>query len=498
VNDDGKVIGVASMKLSGGGAIDSVGLASPIKSLSKLLVDSGIKLTGVPSSNAGKKTAPEIVSEITPSVVLINARGRTNGIVRKVNFQASYGEHPSGIGPLLSRQSNGAINVTSLGQIQSIQSREGLPYALGPIGGLFFEPLDPIFQNEWTVTQKITLQSTPNTQSLNFPFGPRFGRFGFPFEQPKNQATESVPAIEQISYKLIKEEAGKLLFARNYKFHTLDSESDPSLKQEGEGTWQFDIENGVSHALVQKLKYTARGSQASDLVISYERISEQSVAEEREKQKIITSVANEKAKQERDVPNPEMVTSLMDELRSAALSSKAWVPMQKLAAIAVVEEHRASVLELIREHLKSSGRTRHPQALAAFCHWSNSDCQSELVEMLQQRKGDPDSRHLLEALGRIHNPENLPLFVKHLFQTWGKDQAQKAIESYGSQAEELLIQGMDDARDHWEQRTIIQILGSHCGTFKSIEMLRGLSGNVFIKSDAQRAIQKIQAREGAK
>ena len=186
------------------------------------------------------------------------------------------------------------------------------------------------------------------------------------------------------------------------------------------------------------------------------------------------------------------------ELKQAGLTPKAWMPMSRLMNTEVVEEKRSELLNIVREHLQFDRKTRTPNAWVVFSRWADVSCEKELVAALEPhgKLSPPDARSVLEALGRIGNPEHIETFVGYLGDTWCQDSAKDVLGRFGSKAEDSLLKYLTDSREPRDQRQIAQVL-QKCGTSKSIPILENLtkSKDVFLSRDAQAAMKEIRKRE---
>ena len=156
-------------------------------------------------STAGKgtKTRTEIAAKVTPGVVLIRAQGRTLGNYESISFQASYKQSGGLFGSSQNINNNGKFQVSPFGQVQGTENGEFLPFALDTVPELIIQPLDSTSQNEWNQKRITSLQK----QKSSVESSRGVSRFGPP--QIKREVFESIPAIEEVSFKLKKEEDGK-------------------------------------------------------------------------------------------------------------------------------------------------------------------------------------------------------------------------------------------------------------------------------------------------
>ena len=495
LNQQGEVIGIASMKLSSGGSVDSVGFANPIQQLKDLIEHKKIKLSGAKSASAkSARTRPELAAEVTPSVVFILAEGREVGMLESVSFQASYRQSGGLFGSSPNANALGTFQVTPYGHVQSVANGELLPFALGALPELLIQPLDSTFQNEWN-QKRITSVKKPQQR-----VGDRgVLRFGPP--QVKPEAIESIPAMEEVSFKLKKEESGTLTFDRKVAFRTLDDESRPALKMEGSGTWVFDLLVGLPISLDQTLQITEKDSIPYSIRIQYNRLSDEEIAERKKQNEGRTAARTEALRLEREVPNPVAVKQLLVDLRAAGFGGKSWPLLHQLSNIAIVEDLRLETIGLLRQFAFPEKKNAfmgkaQPNAIAAICHWGDESCETEILGLLKVTDAVHEQQYIIRYIGGLKKMEHLPLLMRFLKDVFVQDQAVEVIEQLDdSSIEDTLIADFSKVRNVNEREAIAKVLGAKFGTDKCIPILedivskRGIS--VFT---AREALAKVKAR----
>ncbi|MCA9086269.1 MAG: trypsin-like peptidase domain-containing protein, partial [Planctomycetaceae bacterium] len=334
VNESGQVIGVASSKLASR-EVSSVGFAVPVNALADMMKEKGLK---VPESGAAAKLdGPRLAEQVTPTVAFLKVWGHRGGDMFDVEYSASivqsqtidvrqlrFGGMP--VFPSSSRDS-GHMKVNHSGEITEYSGNESLPYVLGPLGQFFIEPLGDDGDKTWGTESETSVRvvrksdnGSPFSRMRGLPFGPR-GRFGSPFEPQPEETIKVVPATESTHYSFGPELNGRITIRKAYEFVTTDNEQSPFLKVNGKGDLTFDRTIGMP----VRLQYEATLEQNSEdhqsvripLTVTWSLKTAEEVAQEREQARQRAEELKKKKEAEKTQPNPELVTSVLQEIRKA-------------------------------------------------------------------------------------------------------------------------------------------------------------------------------------
>jgi len=233
IGERGEVVGVASELLTGSRLAD-VGFAVPVKEVRELLRKAKVKATASLSSVALR--GPQLAKLVTPAIALIEVTGNPAAKQHyQVNYSASYHAEPpphairqwaAGNSVRLTallksgnRKENGSFAIDKFGAVTDYQGDLSLPITLDHVGSLFVESLSSEGDRNWEVTSLTELQIQERSP---FPMPRSFRHSGprNPFPGLKPQ-TKTYPAVENRSYKIVKETDKQLTLEKAYKFQTL-------------------------------------------------------------------------------------------------------------------------------------------------------------------------------------------------------------------------------------------------------------------------------------
>ncbi len=523
VNGSGQVVGVASAKLSGS-SVSSVGFAVPVNELRALLQANGL---GVPvAAPQAALAGTEVARRVTPAVAYIKVRGSSGAGAFDIGFSASFTESSRSTGNRIrfgglpsfpsSSSDQGTLRVDTFGEITEFSGEEHLPFVLGPIGRFFIEPLDPYGAAAWQTEIETTLhriergESGPGIGPRGFGgprfrppgFGPRFGPGGFsPFAEPEEKTIETIPAIERSSYTLGQELNNRVTIRKQYEFTTTRNQARPYMKIRGQGDLVFDKQIGMPVSL----EYSATLEQNDDgdetarlpLKISWLLRDPQDVRQEREAARQRMEEQKQQQEHERTVPNADLVDSLLDEIRKAEGGIRAFGPLKRLAEIAVVEDKRERVLQVVNNHRRNSNNAVRMHAAEAFCNWATPEYSEEIQAILSDSDASMFSakRAALKKLASLNQPDAMTAIINATAEGSLRNDAKNALIEAGEAAEDAVLKNMDSLTDDNAKSTLIEVL-QKIGTKKSIRPLEQVqnSGNNRLKYAAERALDAIRAR----
>ncbi|MCA9057270.1 MAG: trypsin-like peptidase domain-containing protein, partial [Planctomycetaceae bacterium] len=522
VDGSGRVIGIASAKLAGH-SVTAVGFAVPVNALRSLMTQQGLQLPTAPVAAALPGT--EVASRVVPSVGLIRVRGSAGGEANVVRYVATFTQMPKmpGFGrsmqmrmPQVSHGS-GTIHVNQLGEIREVTGNEHLPYALGPVGAFFVEPLDGYSRAVWQTEKESELKRIQRDDSpfgrlgigrpprIPRPFGPRgldpFGDpFGGGFGEPEENVVETIPAMERCTYQVGQELNGRVSISKSYEFTTLPNPDRPFMVLRGKGDFVFDRATGMT----QKMDFRATlqtnnedGHESVPLHISYQlrdpgevKLEQEAAARQREERKA-------QEEQDRTVPNPQLVQSLLDEIRKAEGQSRSISQFNRLSQVAVVDAEQQNVLKVCRNHLQNSSSSVRNAAAEAFCHWATTAEAKTVAEILTTEDNTMfrARQQAIQRLAELQKADAAPAIIGVMKEGLLRSEAKAALIRIGADAEAAVLTGLDTVSDQFARRELLEVLQS-IGTEKSIKALEAIrqSGDFLLKSSAERALDAIRAR----
>jgi hypothetical protein len=170
-------------------------------------------------------------------------------------------------------QTTSTMVVAPTGDVEKMTGDSQLPYVLGNLALLPFEPLPETEQERWQVGNGLTITE----QSSSSRFGPRFGPFA-----DTNEETVKSGGHETAHYALQNVTNELITISKNYSLSSPAATSDDSaLEMDGSGTWVFDRAEGVSQSMEFKATLKVEVDNATvdfPLAISWQRMPDEEYA----------------------------------------------------------------------------------------------------------------------------------------------------------------------------------------------------------------------------
>lgn len=504
VNDAGQVIGVASARLSGS-LVSSVGFAIPVSSVQKFLATHSITLSLSP--RATSLPPAEVVKKTSPSVALIKVTGGSGGTTHLLSFSANYVEktlkgnqQPEDVAGETTIDS-GSLRVNSVGDLLFYKGSKQLPFVLGPIAPFFLESLDRHGHPDWVKQNETSLRvfqpEKPSRDSgvggppfASGPFGPGFadgpfgpgGPFGPRGNRGAQQASKIFPAAEITSYQVLSESDHQVTIEKTYEFSTTDSSETPYFRMKGKGQLIFDRAKGVpvnfDYSVQLEDNDSATGSSKLPFRFQYKWRDGAEVRRLKET--------------EQTVPNAELVTSLLEVIRTAKKGPRVSESLQRLSTIAVVPELQAEVLKTIRGY--RADYALQNVAERAFIQWATMDEVKGLVEIIHRNLNSPRSE-ALARLASFKDPAMTPYLVHAMTNQLMRAEVTEVLIDIGPEVEDAILKEMAETKDWVPKQGWISVLKA-IGTEKSLPALEEIrkTGGVGLLGGAEDAIRSIKAR----
>ncbi len=320
-----------------------------------------------------------------------------------------------------SEQTTNEITISSTGNIVSIKGDSHLPYLIGNVSLLPFEPLPDPMASQWEITTEAAVAEKDQRSNLRPMFGP-FDPFGRGMQDQTVQA-----ATESRTYEITTSQGPLVTVAKTYELKSpAPVEGEVSFVLSGSGTWQFCRKEHVSESLrmEHKLVITKDNQQITvPIAIEYRRLNDtelaelQAVRQERlaEHQRRADELARAKAEQQRQAEAPltederaAMLTAL-DGSDTAALS-------QALEELAEKDPQQpdAKIAEAIRRALSHADRPVREAAHRALLQWSPE----------YRPRGELDRRYKgpgsVESTARVVTADT-PLYVGQIVQSLNRN-----------------------------------------------------------------------------
>ncbi len=513
VNSAGQVIGVASSKLSGS-SVTSVGFASPINDLRTLAATVSMQFTVTPKGQ--ELAGTEVARRVTPAVAYIRVWGNSGGRLHNISYTASFSESQQRSGSRMGRgfamppmpsfpshtSDQGKLVVNSLGEVLEFSGKEQLPAVLGPVGTFFLEPLDAHSETEWQTESETNLQRIKRDD--NSPFGGPFGgrrSFGGPpgFPDPfgrdrEDEVIETIPASEKTTYRVENTLNNKISLAKSYEFTATRTNGEMYMNIRGNGTVVFDTERGMPSSMEFNTRIQQKdGGNSVDVPvkITYTLRSVEEIQRERDQ----AEADRKKQELEKSTPNPELVNEVLAQIKAQEGGSGAFVPLNRLNQLAVVDSRRDEVIRVMKNHMSNSNNIVKKLATEVFCLYATVEHLPELRKVLEDKDGlMMDARkRAFQTIAKVGTAEDYPTLISLISDSFIRTDVKNALISIGPPIEDPILKQIESVTDIFARNELIEVL-KKVGTKKSIETLEKLAKDGHARHNATQALDAIRAR----
>lgn len=268
-------------------------------------------------------------------------------------------------------QTSNHIIMTPTGKVLTMEGDSHLPFLIGNVSLLPFEPLPKEDQKQWVVDSGVSISEENENDRPGF--GPR-GSFG-PFGSFGNQESKSVQAATEVTRYNIESEKDNLVTVRKSYQLTSPGGDEESFDMSGAGTWVFDKEEHVPHSLDLSAKLIMREGNSSTtypITMKFQRVSASELARmeaeaKRAADEAQRQAAEAKARAEAPLTGQEKQTAL-----SALASSDS---QRMLPALTMLEtksplEPDAEMVSAIANLLQHNDKNVAEAAAKALAKWS--------------------------------------------------------------------------------------------------------------------------------
>jgi S1-C subfamily serine protease len=478
LNQNGKVVGIASATLAGKG-IQPVGFACRTDDLKVLMRKNGIEPFVVKEDST--MDSKEIVRIASPSVGLIEVRGWAEQKSRKLHFTTSYSgsmQSPNvTYNGVQQHGVNGNVYVSRFGDVTRLPEHL-LPYQFASIPALMIQPFDTANQDRWSMNETFALTKPSSSgyylSILNLD-NPMQSRLPDIFMGgPSKKSTADLKGICESRFEVIEQTEETVRVKRTRRFHTLDGET-PSLEVNGHGEWVFDIQHGRSRSFVEDSVVIQRSNGvAKETPYSLKIFSMPTEVLAKRKQVALErkQAHDREVQAELRLPAPERITRLLEQIANES-SYKRRDALSKLGKIAVVEEKREEVLNVLRKIISAKDRAYHDVGWDAYLHWANSKCAEELRRIVGKSK--EHRKNALAVLMRLGLEEDAALLIEHMKDLPFGESGD--LKKFGPRIEPLVLKRLTEVDDIFEQSDLLRLLEA-VGTKESIQYLEKAKASV--------------------
>lgn len=302
-------------------------------------------------------------------------------------------------------QTTNRITMTPQGNIVAMEGDSQLPYLLGNLSLMPFEPLPNGAEKTWSYDSSIAIE-TKNEQNR---FGP--GRFG-PFQNSEERKTQS--GSEAATFTIQNQTPQLVAVKKTSKLHTPAVGDEPAIDLTGEGTWTYSVSERVPEALAYKLKLVVKDAQTQTTIpisISFKRLTPDALAKiDLENQRRIEEMKQkaeaEKQKREAPLSAEEKRTTLAD-LQSGDIPKT--VAALRFLSGKSVKEPDSEIVAAIEPLLRHANPQVKDQAKGALRRWNSEyDAKIKHNEAYSSHMPVPSTDRPVES--------TTPLFVGQILQ----------------------------------------------------------------------------------
>ncbi|WP_442509902.1 SHD1 domain-containing protein [Novipirellula sp. SH528] len=213
-------------------------------------------------------------------------------------------------------QTTNQITMSTRGEVIKLVGDSQLPFLLGNVSLIPFEPLPETDEKKWQIDSGIAVTQKDRQDR----FGPGgFGPGGFdPFGRKNNNDDTVRAAIERTSFQLLRHQKDLVLFKKDYELKMPETEDGVAYEMSGSGTWTFDKSENMPAGIEFSYKLIVKSKNSTTtlpITMKYERLSQQEIdaieadAKKRAEEKAMAA-AQAKAEAEAPLTNAQRADAL--------------------------------------------------------------------------------------------------------------------------------------------------------------------------------------------
>lgn len=165
-----------------------------------------------------------------------------------------------------------SLVIESTGNVKSRTQDSQLPYVLGNLDLLVFQPLPKTQRQSWNVSTGVSITSEDKPA-----FGPRFG----PFAQSSTETNEG--GSERYDYQITGTKGDLVTISKQYALKSPPpTRNKTGYEMTGNGTWIFNQKDGLSQSMKEELKLKIVGGNVDvtyPITINWQRMSDKELAD---------------------------------------------------------------------------------------------------------------------------------------------------------------------------------------------------------------------------
>lgn len=313
-------------------------------------------------------------------------------------------------------QTTNRMTLSTRGEVLAMEGDSQLPYLIGNVSILPFEPLPKSSETKWSYDSGISITEEDEQEDAFGPFGPRGplgprGRFG-PFGQVDPRTVQA--AGEGATYRIERTDENLVVIEKDYYLNTPKTDENNVFKMRGKGTWTFDTADHVPHAYDMAITLSVESGNtttAIPITIKYARISAEKLAAmeaeaKRKAEEAARIAAEKKAFAETPLTADEKKQTL--KVLASATNTEVLETLNQLAAKSLANPD-PEVAEAIRGLIKSPNAQVATAADKALRSWSAEYASQKKLQKAYQGPAPVKSTGLVVE-------STTPLFVGQIVQ----------------------------------------------------------------------------------
>ncbi len=253
---------------------------------------------------------------------------------------------------------------TPRGEVQSLTGSSQLPYLLGNLSVMFFEPLPEAAEKQWTVSNGVSI--TEGGRSSRPPF----------FRPGPSAAQERITAASESSTFTIESSSDKLVVvAKTYQLNMPAGDGeDTSFEIKGNGKWTFNRELQVPESLDFRQQVVVNDGNVTITIpvsISYQRLSpEELAAHQKQREEMIASLRQQQEDRKQGVGSA-LPAEKKKQILANLNSDKKQVITQQMVQLKIMKPHPddKDIALLIQKYIEDDHRPLRVMAQAAWDKW---------------------------------------------------------------------------------------------------------------------------------
>jgi hypothetical protein len=373
------------------------------------------------------------------------------------------------------------LKLDGRGRVISERGESQLPFALGALVPLVFQPLPEAAEARWQRTQETSIRITAD----------------WPFHSPLRAGTEtgrySAEAVTICDVRALTEAGVEI--ARTYSLKTVQTiEGEPVMELTGAGTIVLDRNRGVPTEVTYALRFQEREDnreQRYPIRFACKLLDEAELRTQGEQAEAARAAAAAAAAARRAPPTPAEREALLADLQSAD-KERARRAMNILRHKAP-EKPDGTLAEALAGWLENGDPFVRQLAVETLANWATP---AEIPALLKVLEGNGfDARAAGRLLGDLREKRAVPILAAKLSDTSWRFEAGSALRAIGSPAENAVLKLLKDK--DWGVRLEVCRVLQQIGTTDSLKALDAVAAadeNPLVQQTAILAAQAIRAR----